>query len=264
MKYLKKFNESATFPTDPDQIMRIIREIKISEWGAAISSDLIKIHSDGTVDIDGSVSFSVGRLPNDRLPIKFGRVTGIFNISSKALTTLEGCPDTVDGVFSANSNFFSDLKGAPQEVYSFNISNNNNLTSLEGIPKQIGDVIHFSGCRNLWDLTPLKDVFFTKRQCFHQACFVNTPASALSKAFRNDTEFRDSLVFNYIRKPIMVGHKKLFAVNLFRFQEALDDAGIDLKSFGVLNQNGLGPSYGHEWVYLDDDGSRVDFDGNPI
>ena len=62
----------------------------------------------------------------------------------------------------------------------------------------------------------------------------------------------------------MVGHKKLFAVNLFRFQEALDDAGIDLKSFGVLNQNGLGPSYGHEWVYLDDDGSRVDFYGNPI
>jgi len=50
------------------------------------------INSDGSVDVDGDVSFKVNL---NKLPLKFGKVSGYFDCSYNFLTTLEGCPKWV-------------------------------------------------------------------------------------------------------------------------------------------------------------------------
>jgi hypothetical protein len=58
-----------------------------------------RINSDGTIDVDGNV-FLYQKLDNmEKLPIKFGKVSGYFNIRNNKLTTLEYCPNYIGDTF---------------------------------------------------------------------------------------------------------------------------------------------------------------------
>lgn len=81
----------------------------------------------------------------DKIPFKFGKVSGGFYCNNNNLESLEGCPYYVGGKFDCYHNKLTSLVGSPQEIgNSFNCAYNN-LTSLEGMPLEIGDNFN---CRN--------------------------------------------------------------------------------------------------------------------
>lgn len=107
------------------------------------------INSDGTIDVDGNVNLSTP-YPTpffkklNKIPFKFGIVSGTFNCSYNNLESLEGSPYYV-GIFFCHQNKLTSLEGSPVEVGgTFNCSYNN-LESLEGMPLEIGDNFN---CRN--------------------------------------------------------------------------------------------------------------------
>ena len=91
----------------------------------------------GEIDISGDFS-SIAENKLGFRGIKFGEVSGYFNIQSAGLKSLEGAPRKVDGDFKCSlNNELTSLKGAPQEVGGHFNCLQNALTSLEGAPKRI-------------------------------------------------------------------------------------------------------------------------------
>jgi hypothetical protein len=56
--------------------------------------------------------------------LKFGEVTGDFDVSDNNLKTLEGCPSVVGGSFNCSSNRITTLKGGPESARMYYCSNN--------------------------------------------------------------------------------------------------------------------------------------------
>ena len=57
------------------------------------------INPDGSIDVNGGVNL-YSRLGNmEKLPVRFGKVSGYFTCYRNKLTTLEGCPNYVGGNF---------------------------------------------------------------------------------------------------------------------------------------------------------------------
>ena len=83
------------------------------------------IKGDGSIDVDGYVDIvSESELGLDKIPLKFGKVSGYFNCYDFNLLSLEGCPHTVgDGFYCGG----------------------NQLTSLQGSPKSLGGDFHLCG-----------------------------------------------------------------------------------------------------------------------
>jgi hypothetical protein len=52
----------------------------------------------------------------EKLPVKFGKVSGNFWCSMNKLTTLEGCPDYVGGDFACDGNKLTTLEYCPKYV----------------------------------------------------------------------------------------------------------------------------------------------------
>jgi len=94
------------------------------------------INEDGTIDVDGDVDLSGKNI--DKLPLKFGKVTGHFFCSYNQLTSLEGSPSKVGGDFICYENKLTSLEGSPSEVGGGFYCSGNKLTSLEGSPKEVG------------------------------------------------------------------------------------------------------------------------------
>jgi hypothetical protein len=101
------------------------------------------INPDGTVDVDGGVSLVDREFK--KLPLQFGRITGIFDCSRNQLTTLEGSPKEVGGDFYCSSNQLTTLEGSPKEVGGRFYCQSNQLTTLEDAPKEVGGDF---GCSN--------------------------------------------------------------------------------------------------------------------
>jgi hypothetical protein len=72
------------------------------------------INEDGTIDVDGDVDLS--RRGIDKLPLKFGKVTGSFYGDDNQLTSLEGSPKEVGGSFYCYRNQLTTLEGTPQHI----------------------------------------------------------------------------------------------------------------------------------------------------
>lgn len=70
-------------------------------------------HPNLTVDVDGDVDFSSLRL--NRIPVKFGTITGDLNLRGQRLQDLTGCPRVLGGtlILGADCSLRS-LKGAPE------------------------------------------------------------------------------------------------------------------------------------------------------
>jgi len=120
MKYLKYFKSNKS-------IDAICKKYGIKNY---------HINEDGTVDVDGDADIYDKRL--EKIPIKFGYVSGYFNCSNNKLKSLEGAPKEVGGGFDCSNNKLTSLEGAPKEVGGYFNCENNKLTSLEGAPSWVG------------------------------------------------------------------------------------------------------------------------------
>jgi hypothetical protein len=146
MRYLKKFNEALAhlnFPTDYDHIADICRSYQESN---VFKGDW-EITEDGLVNVFGDVDIHTFRYPSSsrvmtRLPIRFGRVTGSFTISSHPyINTLEGLPHTVDGNLVLSQLPITSLVGCPKHVGGDFISRAGRMESLIGAPEFVGGKI---------------------------------------------------------------------------------------------------------------------------
>lgn len=148
MKYLKSFNESNQFITNPDEIKDML--LRITVYAHSPYNDnlinRITIHPDGVVDVRGGILIAQhDKSLKYRLPVKFGNVTGIFDIkSSSRLTTLEGCPEKC-GHFNAYSLQSKNLVGGPKQVFGDYYIRECQITSLEGSPEIVGGDFTVSG-----------------------------------------------------------------------------------------------------------------------
>ena len=70
---------------------------------------------------------------------------GEFDISSKILTSLAGCPEHITGMFNCGDNKLTSLIGGPQRVGGIYDCSNNQLTDLVGCPAHIDGALY---CNN--------------------------------------------------------------------------------------------------------------------
>ena len=122
MKYLKLFENF-----NKSQIDDICEYYGITNYS---------INPDGSIDVDGYVDLSDYNLTE--LPLKFNKVSGRFDCTNCALTTLIGCPNYVGDGFYSRRNKLTNLIGGPKEVVGIFDMEGNELTSLDGYPKIIG------------------------------------------------------------------------------------------------------------------------------
>jgi hypothetical protein len=95
-----------------------------------------KINNDGTIDVDGDVDLYCRIVNMEKLPVKFGKVSGEFDCRWNNLITLEGCPEYVGGDFLCEKNNIYTLEYFPKYIGgSFSCNPNKSLTTLKGIEK---------------------------------------------------------------------------------------------------------------------------------
>ena len=91
---------------------------------------------DGLYNVNGSVKLNK-RV--ERLPCKFGKVTGNFDCWDNDLITLDGCPRWVGLDLDCEFNDLITLEGCPEYIGCiFDIGGTNVLKSLEGLTPYIG------------------------------------------------------------------------------------------------------------------------------
>ena len=125
------------------EIERLLQKYKIKNY---------TVRKDGLVDVEGDIA--LGFYLFDKLPIKFDRVKGNFDLQFSKLETLEGSPQWVGEWFSCAfcREIFS-LQYSPIYVNGFfNCNGCWNLESLDYLPKQINGILY------LGDIPKVKDV----------------------------------------------------------------------------------------------------------
>jgi hypothetical protein len=123
MKYLKYFESKSS-------IDAICKKYGIRNY---------TINEDGTVDVDGNVDIHNRGYDRglEKIPLKFGYVSGDFYCSFNQLTTLEGSPNKVGGNFICSNSQLTTLEGASNWVGGDFDCSFNKLTSLEGSPNRV-------------------------------------------------------------------------------------------------------------------------------
>jgi hypothetical protein len=134
MNYLQTFKDKLL----EFNVKRICKSHNIKNWS---------LNKDGLVDVDGDVSIYC----TEKIPLRFGRINGDFNVVSCKLKSLDSSPHTIEKHFYCNGNELTDLIGGPKFVGGLYDCYNNKLTSLEGAPETVGDRF-FCGSNNLTSL----------------------------------------------------------------------------------------------------------------
>lgn len=91
------------------------------------------IQDDLSVDVEGDVHLNITP-PGGIIPVKFGVVTGEFNVVRCGLTSLQNAPHTVKGFFLCSHNKLTNLVHGPKVVQDTYVIGTNPLRSLEGFP----------------------------------------------------------------------------------------------------------------------------------
>ena len=98
----------------------------IENWCEEMEIENYTINSKGEIDVKGGVDLA--NKDFEKLPYKFGKVTGFFTLmDNKKLTSLKNCPYYVGNYF--------DIDECPQ------------LDSLEGCPKEVKVSFYCSDCK---------------------------------------------------------------------------------------------------------------------
>ena len=180
------------------------------------------INSDDTVSVDGGVMLmkTAGDTLNftdedfgDKLPLNFKNVNGPFIISNNGLTTLEGCPQTVEGNFICVTNELESLVGGPKKVIGDYDCSFNKLSSLDGVATWIGG-------RLMCNSNQIKIVTTGHLYQITEATFFFNPVDEVRKLFGDFTTFKRSLEWDYFREPNLI--------RLREFREACADEGIEV------------------------------------
>ena len=122
------------------KLKTILEEISADEFKKyKLDPSKAKENSDGTIDYDGDVEFKGGMFGGkiDKIPFKFGKVTGNFTVYNNKITTLENAPKEVTGNFIVTNNKLLNLKGAPEKVGGDFDCSHNSLTTLDGATDNI-------------------------------------------------------------------------------------------------------------------------------
>jgi len=113
---------------EKDRIDEICKKYNIENYS---------INPDGSIDVDDDY-VSIINSGLEKLPLKFGNVSGSFNCDSNRLSTLQGAPQSVGGGFYCDGNKLTSLDEAPQSVGGKFSCFNNRITTLEGGPITVG------------------------------------------------------------------------------------------------------------------------------
>jgi hypothetical protein len=105
------------------------------------------INDDGTIDVNGNVSFHKKKLTE--IPLRFNKVEGNFSCSENKITTLKGSPRWVGGWFSCRINQLNSLEFGPKYVGGYFTCSYNKLTSLEFSPDYVGKTFDCSNNNEL-------------------------------------------------------------------------------------------------------------------
>src|SRR5574344_803005 len=107
-------------------VKKQVNKAEIEAWCEEMGIENYTINSQGEIDVDGGVDLS--EIEFEKLPYKFGIVTGYFDIGyNKKLISLKNCPDKV-------------------EIW-FGCSHNPKIDSLEGCPKEVGGTFYCDKCK---------------------------------------------------------------------------------------------------------------------
>jgi hypothetical protein len=134
--------------------------------GRLVAGNKVHLDSKGMLNVLGNVrvkprytTHESAGLPDGKIPLQFGTVSGSFAVSYCGLTSLEGCPTSVGNICFISSNPITTLHGAPQHVhYLFVMEDLPQLTSLEGFGSDV-NICRFSWRANL----PLLRLLMAKR-----------------------------------------------------------------------------------------------------
>ena len=133
MQHLQPFSLFESTGTLTDEQERFIKRFTRGSWSVNPQTGLVDVQ--GSFDWNDSTRTS---LPD----IRFGRVTGYFQICDHLVTTLAGAPQTVGKYFNCSYNRLKNLVGAPQTVGGNFYCDRNHLTSLKGAPQKIEKDFH--------------------------------------------------------------------------------------------------------------------------
>lgn len=97
-----------------------LRKEIINDW--VMFDGTWEIDSNGTLDVEGCIM--IRNYHGQKLPIKFGKVSGWFDCAYNHLTTLENTPDEVGDTFDCSYNQLTSLEGAPNTAENFWCNNN--------------------------------------------------------------------------------------------------------------------------------------------
>ena len=110
-------------------------EEEIKQWLKEMKIYDRKINEDLTVDVRVNVQLSYKKL--SKIPVKFNKIDGYFDLTHNDLTSLKGCPEIVKGEFDCDENQLTSLEYCPKEVGGTFRCDDNKITSLEHCPQII-------------------------------------------------------------------------------------------------------------------------------
>ena len=88
---------------------------KYNDLGHWTINDNMEVDVDGDINLCGYFFYKRSE-DQIKLPIQFGKVTGMFSISQNRLISLKGCPETVGGNFYCYDNCLTSLEYSPKYV----------------------------------------------------------------------------------------------------------------------------------------------------
>lgn len=110
----------------------------------------------GVVDVDADVVMDIDHIT--KLPVKFGIVTGSFDIGGSNINTLEGCPHTVGKSFNCSHTDITSFDHAPQQVgRSFIAGELAQLTTLRGLPRIVPGTLDLAGQTKIQNLEGISE-----------------------------------------------------------------------------------------------------------
>ncbi len=128
--------------------MKFIKSYKIFESNdTALNEQLneydIKdfiINENGSIDVNQNVYLNYKFL--NKIPFKFNKISGRFNIADNKITSLENCPKYISEYFTCTDNLIKTLEGGPEYVGTNYYCNNNKLITLKGCTEEIYGVFN--------------------------------------------------------------------------------------------------------------------------
>lgn len=223
---------------------------EIEKWLKEHSINNYVISEDLYVSVQGNVNLNE-RLNGKKIPIKFDRIEGYFDISNNKLTSLEGCPKTVARDFNCSRNNLISLFDCPTEVGDFDCSYNQ-LKTLSYAPKEVRGSFNCS-------YNELKSIKASPRTIKgHFKCNDNKLVSLEGGPKNIETYFdcSNNIIERLTGGPVSVKHDYIcYGNNLSDLEGLADEIGGDLLTDVKLNN--LTARYDDEEKYWKYKGSEV-------